>query len=355
MKNIKTKLEALELPIIKEVRNKDYVPYGDDNMFPAKIIELYNKSSIHRTAIDSIIMNAYELGLVGGDTVVNKKDQTLNEIYELIINDMVLFNGFSLNVIWNKQGNKIVEVYHLPFNNVRSGKYNEEEEIDSYFYSNDWLSIRKNPPSDYKSFSETENKGEDGSQIFYSYVYASGNEYYPLPQYIAAVNDIELDARISRYHNANISNGLAPSMFIKLRNGIPTPEERDVIYNEITSTFTGEHNAGRYFLAFSDADNAMEVQTIANVNDDYYVVLDERITSRILTAHKITSPLLLGIKDSSGFSSNADELMVAQNHFKEIVIDPLRKKILNKFLKIYTLMGLGEKIEISIKKLDDDV
>jgi hypothetical protein len=347
LKVSKVKLEAMEIPTIKEHRNKDFVPFGIDNLFPQKIIDLYNKSAIHHTAVDAIIMNIIGQGLdtVGSD-IINLNQETLNDIYEKVAGDMVMFRGFSLNVIWNKEGTRIVELYHLPFNNVRSGKYNEEEEIDSYFYCPDWNAVRKVPPKPYRAFSTTDNKKENASQIYYYYVYSPGNEYYPLPEYVGAVNDIELDARISRFHNANISNGLAPSMFIKFRNGIPTPDERDSVYKEINNTFSGEQNAGRFFLSFSDADNAMEVDTIDNANDDYYVILDERITSRILTAHKITSPLLLGIKDKNGFSSNADEIDTAYRHFEGTVITPKRKKILNALKPILKSMGIN--VELSV-------
>lgn len=326
------KFEAIPLPIVKEARNRGFMLYGDDNMFPTKLIELYNKSSIHHTCIDSIASGIFGRGISNvGDMIVNEKGETLDDIFEKVKLDYTIFKGVSLNVIWNKQGNKIVEIYHLPFNNVRSGKMDENEDVTEYYYSSDWLQFRKYPAIAYTSFSPTNNRGENASQIFYSYDYNPSNDFYPLPEYIGALNDIELDARISVFHNANISNGLSPSMFIKFRSGIPTPDERDVIYREIEKTFSGESNAGKFFLSFSDKDEEMQVDPVESVNDEYYLTLDNRITSRILTAHKITSPLLLGIRDiNSGFSSNSDEIEVSYSHFLSTVVIPKRKKVLSK-------------------------
>jgi hypothetical protein len=262
-------------------------------------------------------MNIIGQGLdtIGSD-IINLNQETLNDIYEKVAGDMVMFRGFSLNVIWNKEGTRVVELYHLPFNNVRSGKYNEEEEIDSYFYCPDWNAVRKVPPKPYKSFSQTDNKEENASQIYYYYVYSPGNEYYPLPEYVGAVNDIELDARISRFHNATISNGLAPSMFIKFRNGIPTPDERDSVYKEINNTFSGEQNAGRFFLSFSDAEESVKrysEQGIAtyhdyNVDTQNYVI--KRLEDhKVLKSHKYSpanlNPIInkeLGIMNGNGNS-----------------------------------------------------
>ena len=351
-KIIKTKFEAIMLPEIKDVRGKDYIFFGEDNLYPQMLIDLYNSSAFHHTAIDAIASGIFGDGLeIIGDHICNKNNESFNEVFEKISLDYTLFKGFSLNVIWNKEGSKIVEIYYLPFNNVRSGKLNEDEIVEEYFYCSDWKNIRKNPAKSYKAFDPLDNKGDNASQIYYCYTYTPGNDYYPLPEYIAALNDIDLDSRISRFHNSNISNGLAPSMFLKFRNGVPTPEAREEIYREIEDTFSGEVNAGRFFLSFSDPENAMEIQTIDNANDDYYITLDTRVSSRILTAHKITSPLLLGIKDASGFSSNADEIMVAYSHFEGVVIEPKRKKILSNLKYLLKFMGINILLEVNPNKI----
>jgi capsid portal protein len=172
-----------------------------------------------------------------------------------------------------------------------------------------------------------------------------------MPSYIAALNDIDLDARVSRFHNANIQNGVSPSMFIQFRNGVPTPDERKEVYKEIDKTFSGEENAGRFFLSFCEPGKEMEVTPIESANDSYYVLLDERISSRILTAHRITSPLLLGIKDSAGFSSNAEEIKVAYAHFEGTVIQPKRKKLMSGFGYMLRLNGYNLALKVKPNRL----
>ena len=339
---------APALPIIREVRNKDYVFYGEDNLFPGRLIELYDSSAMHHTAIQAIQDGIFGEGILGiGEEYINTKGETIDDIFEKIVLDYTLYQGYALNVIWNKERTGIAEIYHLPFNNVRSGKMDEEtDEIDSYYYSTNWANLRKHPESRYRAFSPTENKGDDASQIFYYYNYTPGNDYYPLPAYVAALNDINLDAKVSRFHVNNISNGLAPSLWVSFKNGTPTPEQRREVYNEINNTFAGEENAGRFFLSFSDADTAPEITPITAANDSYYLTLEERISSRILTAHRISSPLLVGIKDAAGFSSNAEEIKVAYAHFEGTVIEPKRKKITTSFGYILKLSGYNVRITV---------
>lgn len=346
------KFEALDLPKIQEKRGKEYVYYGEANLFPQTLIELYDNSAMHHTCIqaikDGIIGDGIE---IVGEEYVNSHGETINEVFEKIALDYALYQGYALNVIWNKEGNRISEMYHLPFSNVRSGKMDENDEVIEYFYSSDWKNVRKNAPVSYRSFDPTDNKKDNASQIYYCFNYTPGNDYYPLPAYVGALNDIQLDARVSRFHNANISNGLAPSMFVQFRNGVPSPEERRDIYREIEETFSGEDNAGRFFLAFSEPGKELQVTPIENANDDYYITLEQRITSRILTAHRITSPLLLGIKDANGFSSTADEIRVAYMHFESTVIEPKRKKILSSLGYILKLHGLNVGLTVQPKKI----
>ena len=342
-----SKFEALDLPVIQEQRGKDYIKFGVDNLFPQQLIELYDSSAMNHTCIDAIQDGIYGEGIVDyGGEYINTDGETIDNIFEKISLDYTLFGGYALNLIWNKEGTRIAEIYHLPFANVRSGKPDEEDRVHSYYYSSDWSQIRKYKPVEYKSFDPTDNKKDNASQIYYCKDYNPGQEIYPLPAYIGGVNDIQLDARVSRFHNANISNGLAPSMFVQFRNGIPNPEERRDIYREIEDTFTGEENAGRFFLAFSEPGKELQVTPIENANDDYYLTLEQRITSRILTAHRITSPLLLGIKDGAGFSSNADEIVTSYSHFMNTVVRPKQTKILNTYGYILKLAGFNVKLEV---------
>lgn len=334
--------EAMDLPQFKEVRGKDWISFGEDNLYPQELVELLQTSAIHNTAVQSKVDAVIGEGVEGvGEAIINSKGETLNEIYERIAYDKVTFNGYALNVIWNRGGDKIAEIYHIPFVNVRSGKMDEEDNITEYYYSSQWQNTRKYKPVRYAAYSMTDNKGDNASQIYYCYDYSPASDIYPLPDYIGAVNDIELDARISRFHNANISNGLSPSLFINMPNGEPDDAEKRKLYKDIVASYSGEENAGRLMLTFSEGPElAPQIQTIDAANDDYYIILEERITSRILTAHRITSPLLVGIRTTgAGLGSNSQEIEVAYTHFLSTVIQPIQKSINRSLSKILCAMA----------------
>ena len=351
-----SQFEAFELPQIKEIRGKEYMYYGKKNLFPNKLIELYDTSAMHHTCINAISDGIFGEGIKNyGGEYLNTKGETLNEIFQRVALDYTIYNGYALNVIWSKDKTKIVDIFHLPFNTVRSGKIDEFGNVNEYYYSSDWKDLRKNPAIPYRSFDPTDNKGDNASQIYYCFNYTPGLDVYPLPTYIASVSDIELDAQISIFHNNNLQNGLSPSLFINFRNGIPTEDERNQIHRSITETFSSTANAGKFFLGFSRPGEEMTVEPIESANDDYYVVLDQRVTSRVLTGHRITSPTLLGINNNTGFSSNAEEIKVAYVHFEATVVEPKRKKILDTMGYILRFAGYNVALEVEPKTLTIDV
>jgi hypothetical protein len=329
------KFKTVNLPDIKEVQGKDWVFFGSKNEFPFKVLELYNNSAIHNTAIQSILYGIIGEGIVnGGKDEVNRTGETLQELFDKVTLDYLLFGGYAINVIWNREGTSWAELYHLPFERIRAEKPNQYDIVENYFYSKNWLDIRKNPPLKYPSYNTKKTRDQYASQVYYCFDYTPGNLVYPLPYYRGSLNDIELDIRISKFHNSNISNGLAPGMILNMRSGFVEPEQEQQLYRTITETFTGEENSGRFFLNICDAGKELQVETIENSNDSYYLTLEERVTSRILTAHRITSPLLVGIRNGTGFSSNKDEIIVSYGHFMGTVILPKQKRMIETFSKL---------------------
>jgi hypothetical protein len=68
-----------------------------------------------------------------------------------------------------------------------------------------------------------------------------------------------------------------------------------------------------------------------NGADDYYTTLNDVVSQKILTAHRITSPALLGIKENTGLGNNAEELETAYRLFLNTVVLPFQQNILATF------------------------
>lgn len=340
------------LPEFVEKLDRRWVLYGADNAFPDFISSLFNKSAIHRTCImakhDGVIGQGLSFKNEADNYLIKRANpyESYNEVFEKVAMDYIVWGGFAINVVFANDGETIAEFYHLDFGKVRSGIINPEtDQVEEYFYCSDWTNVRKFKPTSYPAYDKTKAKSEP-SQILYYFNYQPGATYYPLPDYMGSVNDIQVDIEVSKFHISNLANGLSPGLVISLTNGVPpTEEERTEIFDEITSAYRGTENAGKMMLMFSvDKDHSPEVTPLESANDDYYVVLDKRITSRILSGHRLTSPKLVGIYDDpSGFSSNAQEIAVAYMHFTATVIKPIQKSLLKVFNKLLYDRGITDK------------
>ncbi len=346
-----------------EVKGQSWMNYGADNLYPnALITPLYNGSAMNRSCIVSKHIATIGEGLKTIDPdleyVLKRANysQGWNEVFDRFALDYIIYGGGALNIIWNQAGDKIIDMYNLDFCDIRSGHIDyDTDKVEFYYYSADWSKYKKDSykPKAFKAFDPAHAQLYP-NQILYFFKHNPGQKYYPMPSYSGSLTDIQVDISISSFHYYNLMNGLNPSMLLQFHNGIPSPEERQDIYQEIAANFSSVDGAGKFFLSFADSkDTNLEVTPLDGANDDYYITLENRITSRILTGHRITSPLLLGIKDlgGNGFTNNADEITVSYQHFVSTVIQPDQATLLKVFDRLMFYYGYQTELYIQPKKI----
>ncbi len=224
--------------------------------------------------------------------------------------DLKLFGGCYVNVIWSKDRKSIARISHIGAQYIRSGKVIEGE-IRNYYYSSDWSKIKKSAhkPRSYPAFNTKDRT--NASQILMIRDKNPALFYGFAPDYVASTDYIQLDLEIAQFHLANISNGMFPSMAINFSNGVPTEEERRTVERQIQQKFSGSGNSGRILLSFNDGkENTPEIVPIESNNaSESYQFLSKEVVNKVLSGHRVTSPLLFGIRaEGGGLGSNADEI-----------------------------------------------
>ena len=348
-------LSSVTSPVIREVRGKDWVEYGTEewlNLYPQFLIDLYYNSSTHAAIIngtaemiageDIIIDDEGEDNL---DRLVKLKNffyhtnskETLHEVLKKVSLDFKLQGAFALHLIWNKGKTEIVELYHIPVERVRAGIPNALGIVDTYYVSADWSDERENPATAIQAFNTNNRTG--ASQLLYSGLYSPNMDVYHTPDYIAANNWAMVDQRVSEFHLNNISNGFSGSYMINFANGVPTQEERIAIERSLINKFSGASNSGKMIISFSDdKTRTPEIFPISVSNaDKQYLALQELLVQNILTGHRVTSPMLLGIKSETGLGSNVDELNSAFEVYLNTVVKPFQSHILKVLAKIFKI------------------
>tara|TARA_R100001443_G_scaffold25529_2_gene38395 strand:- start:1601 stop:3013 length:1413 start_codon:yes stop_codon:yes gene_type:complete len=172
------------------------------------------------------------------------------------------------------------------------------------------------------------------------------NSYYT-PDYVSCNNWALIDSRISEFHLNNISNGFAGSFMISFANGIPTQEERMQIERSLTDKFCSETNSGKFVLTFSDdKTRTPEITPISSSDlDKQYLALQDLLTRNILSGHRCTSPMLMGIKSDTGLGNNADELNSAANFYLNTVVKGFQDQIVKVLRKIFQVNNMDMPVQ----------
>lgn len=337
--------------ISRETKAGKVVKFGVDNDFPNHLITLYNNSAIHSTAVNSIVDAIIGEGLTANVEAVldraNSEGETWNDIYTKVAKDFKLFGSFALEVIWSQTGTKIVDVYHIDMSYVRAAECNYRGKIEGYYISEDWKkSSLKDVP--YLPVFNPEKSTVQPNQILVYSPYAPGKKYYSFPDYVGALKVIDLDRKIDDFHITYISNGAVPSLAVTTFTGAEE-DERQEIERQLRAQYAGEDGAGQiFYMDVADPSKAPKIEPIqASSGDQYYVDLNSSTTQKILTAHRITSPLLLGIQQP-GSLGNRSELVDAWLLFYNKVIKPYQQQILRVFETIFDV-NYDEKITLGVQ------
>lgn len=350
-------LETSTAPIVQEVRGRDYIEYGTEdwrNLYPQFLIDLYYNSSTH-----AAIINATAEMIAGEDLVCEEDDtnlesyvklkkflrhansnESLHQVIKKVAFDFKLQGAYALHIVWNRERTEIAEVYHVPVERVRAGRPNAMGKVDTYFISADWGNTRTNKPYPINAFNV--NDRTSGSQLLYTGAYSPNMDCYHTPDYLAANNWCLVDQKVAEFHLNNIENGFSGSYFVSFANGIPTQEERRQIEQSLVEKFTGASNSGKFILTFSDDKTRTPEITPISVSDadKQYLALQELLVQNILTGHRVTSPMLMGIKSDTGLGSNVDELNAAGNFYLNTVVKPFQLHILNTLQTIFSVNNM---------------
>jgi hypothetical protein len=323
---------------------KGWVTLGEANLFSNYLIDLYYASPVHSALTMSISF------MIAGKEIKSNNPAAQREIDRLKLNtirrpialDAKMQGGYYLEVIWSVDRSTIAKINHLPYENCRLAVVNDEDVIPGIYYSKDWSDTRKkkNIPVFIPMYNPT-TKADEPSQVLFVGVMTPGSAYYPKPDYYSAINYIEITRDISEFYRAFLTNGMAPSYFLHMNNGIPDPEEQMAIRRN-WETMMGAKKAGKVVFTFNEsADRAPRLDLVPMTDaDKQWQELSVQSRENILAAHRVTSPLLFGIRDAGGLGSNADEMKSAYRIFNRNIIEPYQKIITDSLEEIFKGMGI---------------
>lgn len=335
-------IDKYKTPDFYQEKNKKYVNFGSDNLYPLYLVDLFNRSAKHNAILTGKQTYVYGSGLqIEGvwDLFANaNRFDSLDEIFNKCILDKLLYGGYALQIIWDRVGESIAEIYHMDFSKIRSNVDNTE-----FYFNNEWA----DPKSKIKSYKVFNPEKKQGAQIYYYRDYRPAVTTYPLPEYIGAIPYIECDVEIANYHRSNLHNEFFFGGILSFNNGEPTQEEKDDLVRRLNRRHKGTDNAGRWIINFSDrVDNAPTVIPIQpNELDKQFDLLNTQVQEEIFVAHKITSPMFFGIR-VEGQLGGRSEMIDSFKLFEQNYIQPIQRHFEQLFNYLANTSGSTAVIEV---------
>jgi hypothetical protein len=325
-----------KVPLFIENKSQQWVSYGVENDYPNYLLNLYRRSAKHNAIVNGKV--GYIVGkgwtsenetpqakaFIDSPTFPNAYD-SMNDLTQKLTLDMEIYNGFALEVTWSRGGG-IAEICHVDFHRVRADK------DEKMFYVYDWYDeyeVRQFPQlNQVNQIPAFDPENRIGKQLFYYRAYSAGVKVYPLPEYLGGTAYIELDVEIANFHVNNIKNNFWGSYLINFPNGIPTPEESDAIERQMKMKFGGTDNAGRFLVNFSDSPETKPELTPLTPSDldKQFDILNKTVQQEIFVAHRVTSPMLFGVKTEGQLGGRA-EMVESYEIFKATYIEDRVQRI----------------------------
>lgn len=339
-------LSSYQTPEVKEVYNKDWVSYGEDNNYFGSLIDYYLGSPTNARCINGITDMIYGRGIEATDSKENAtqyakmKMLLVGKEIRKVAGDYKMLGQAAVQVVYNKTKTEIKKVLHFPMETLRAEKA-VNGVIQAYYYHPSWADIKtSDKPKRIPTFGN--GKKNEQIEIFVFKPYRSGFYYYAPVDYNGCLQYCELEQEVSNYHINNIKNGLQPSLLINFNNGVPNEETQELIERKIYDKFSGSSNAGKFILTFNDSVESkadLEPIHLPDAHAQYQFLADES-REKIMLGHGIVSPILLGIKDNTGFGNNAEELRTASILMDNIVIRPFQTALIDGLNEILHFNGI---------------
>ena len=341
-------LASYNRPQISEDKNREWVNYGEDNDYYTYLIKLYTESTTNNAIINGVTNMIYGKGLDALDSSRKTNEYAaMRSIFSdgclrKVTLDLKLLGEGSFQVLY-KNG-RVIKSEHFPRQTLRAERCNKDGEIEAYYYFHDWANVkRSDKPKRIANFGFGNGK-EPEIKIIKRYV--SGYDYICPVDYQGGLAYAELESEVADYLINDVQNGFSGTKICNFNNGIPDQEKQIQVKNDVMRKLTGSRGE-KVIIAFNN--NAESKTTVDDIplNDapQHYEYLSNECSSKLIVAHRVTSPLLLGIRtENNGLGSNADEIKTAALLFDNITIKPYQDLITECIDDVLAVNGISLKL-----------
>jgi hypothetical protein len=341
-------LSAYTSPVIQENKKNNYIEYGADNNYFQYLIDRYLYSATNGAIITGVANMIYGKGLDALDS--NKKPNEYAQMKSIVKDsdlkkialERKLLGMAAMQVVMEKK--KVKQILHFPMHTLRAEKCNDKGQIENWYYHPDWT--KKKPSEEPKKIPAFGFGNGNEVELYIIHPYVSGFYSYSPIDYSGSLPYALLEENIADYQINDCQNGFSGTKVINFNNGIPSEEMRDKMKRDVLGKLTGARGE-KVIIAFNA--NAESKTTVDDLplNDApaHYEYLSKECFDKLIVGHRVTSPMLLGIRTGDGgLGNNADEIKTATLLFDNIVIKPYQLEIVDALDEILAINSISLKL-----------
>jgi len=341
----------LSQPRINQYAGTAYLPFGEDNLYPQVLLEMYHGSPFHAAIIEfktkAIMADGLEFIVKGNnleaDILRGKLEDKINrKFFRRFIQEYLIHERVYIKVLRKLEHSTDFEI--IPSDYVRLSTRDLDKEI---YVNDDWVRRRGNYER-LPLFDRYNTK--DKIQVMAFQEEKPGFYAYAIPHYASAANWIWLDSEIAYFQKQNIENSINPSAIIKIYQDIQDKEKKESYIRNLQDSFASAKNAGKVMVFFSNGKDLSPDVIISESNklDKSFSASQENIIRNVSYSHLI-NPALMGIA-TAGKLGTTNELNEAYAHFQVNWLESVQDTLecyLNEMLKD---SGYDAKVKIKRKE-----
>lgn len=321
---------------------------GHNNSNYKTLRDAYDDSPTNQSIISSFVNYMYANGLknTGSDLDISKYLD--EDTVELICLDTKMIGGFALQPIWNDNENdrKILKFEYHPIESfaVELEDRTVNPKVVGYWYSWDWSRVGQYAPVPCKKFDGTFQGGVEIVII----QRVTKNKFFPLPDYFSGINYCIAEGFLGQNTKTHFQFENKITTVINFNGGKLMSEElKKKKAEEYKNNYTGGSPKHNVVVSFnSDGLDATTIDQVETIQlNQQNVFFAEECERKIIVAHSAPKILFSGSNNASGFSSNADEILVATKEMYRRNINPLRKVVIDGLEKLFKLIDVNVKLE----------
>ena len=309
------------IPVQVDYRD-DISCYGIDNLYPQRVEEIAFRSPIATRCLNTLSDFLEGGGFIdNGDFVVNREEQTLNDLLREATLDDAKFAGFALHINVDEIGG-VTEISRVKFKDVRYGLPNrfgriedvkvnvnwEEDYNKSTYHSRDIFPF---PLWSKRDTYEIEDIEEFSGYILY---WTPEKNVYPKCTFDSSLDSVQTNGEIQVFEIGSLQNSFLGTTIFKQQGEIESDEEEQILVNELAQ-LTGAENAGSVMVVNvpEGFDGDILEQIPANNNDRLFELTNKTSENRVVYTFAVPKAVL-GIEPESGMF-NVEQEETAHNSY----------------------------------------